>query len=223
MKFTPKISKEEVNEMPVEAFEGEVIVVDDESKVAAAMQYLREQKMVGIDTETRPSFTKGTRYKVALVQISTLDRCYLFRLNKMDYPKELFDFLADSSIKKIGLSLRDDLIGLSRYHRFHPRNFIDLQSIAQDYGILELSLQKMYAIVFGKKISKSQRLTNWECDELTVLQQVYAATDAWACLRMYQQLMNETKLTPKQITLLIAEQIPLIPHTENTDKTENHG
>ena len=208
MKYTPKISKEDVNQMPVEVFEGEIVVVDDELKIADAMQYLRKQTIVGIDTETRPSFTKGIRYKVALVQISTLDRCYLFRLNKMDYPKEMFDFLTDSSVKKIGLSLRDDLTGLNKYHRFNPKNFIDLQAIVQNYGILELSLQKIYAIVFGKKISKSQRLTNWESDELTVPQQVYAATDAWACLRMYQQLMNETKLTPKQITRLIAEQIP---------------
>jgi len=210
MKFKPNISKEDVNQLPVEAFEGEVIVVDDESKVVAAVQYIREQEIVGIDTETRPSFTKGIRYKVALVQISTLDRCYLFRLNKMNYPKEMFDFLADSSIKKIGLSLRDDLIGLSKYHRFHPRNFIDLQSIAQDYGILELSLQKMYAIVFGKKISKSQRLTNWECDELTVPQQIYAATDAWACVRIYQQLQQEKKLTSKEIIQLKASLIPFI-------------
>ena len=210
MKFKPNISKEDVNQLPVEAFEGEVIVVDDESKVVAAVQYIREQEIVGIDTETRPSFTKGIRYKVALVQISTLDRCYLFRLNKMNYPKEMFDFLADSSIKKIGLSLRDDLIGLSKYHRFHPRNFIDLQSIAQDYGILELSLQKMYAIVFGKKISKSQRLTNWECDELTVPQQIYAATDAWACVRIYQQLQQEKKLMSKEIIQLKASLIPFI-------------
>ena len=210
MKFKSNISKEEVNEMPVDVFEGEIIVVDNESKIAGAIQYLREQKVVGIDTETRPSFTKGTRYKVALVQISTFDRCYLFRLNKMDYPKEMFDFLTDSSIKKIGLSLRDDLIGLNRYHRFHPRNFIDLQSIAQDYGILELSLQKMYAIVFGKKISKSQRLTNWECDKLTVPQQIYAATDAWACVRIYQQLQQEKKLTSKEIIQLKASLIPFI-------------
>ena len=193
--------------MPVEAFEGEIFVVDDEQKIVDAMQYLRQQTIVGIDTETRPSFTKGIRYKVALVQISTLDRCYLFRLNKMDYPKEMFDFLTNSSVKKIGLSLRDDLTGLNKHHRFSPQNFIDIQSIAQSYGVLELSLQKIYAIVFGKKISKSQRLTNWDSDELTAPQQVYAATDAWACIRIYQQLMNETKLTPKQITQLIAEQI----------------
>lgn len=201
-----KITKEEVNQLPVIVFEGQITVVDDLSKIFPAIQELRKNKIVGIDTETKPSFTRGTHHKVSLVQIANLEHCFLFRLNKIDFPAALAEFLADESIKKIGLSLRDDLNGLNKHHKFKPANCIDIQTIVQSYGILELGLQKIYAILFGKKISKSQRLTNWENAELTEQQQRYAATDAWASLQIYQQLMTEKKLTKKQLDKILSEQ-----------------
>lgn len=203
--YKAKISKEEVNQMPVVVFGGKITLVDDLSKIYPAIQELRQHDLVGIDTETKPSFTRGMHHKVSLVQISTSDHCYLFRLNKIDFPAALAEFLADSKIKKIGLSLRDDFNGLNKHHRFKPENTVDIQTIARNYGILELGLQKIYAIMFGKKISKSQRLTNWESVELTEPQQRYAATDAWACLHIYQQMMTEKKLTKKQIDKLLLE------------------
>ncbi len=202
-----KITKEEVNLMPVVIFEGKITLVDDLSIVHSTIEELRKSKVVGIDTETKPAFIRGTHHKVSLVQISTLDHCFLFRLNKIDFPTELADFLADDSVRKIGLSLRDDLSGLNKHHNFKPANFVDIQTIAQSYGILELSLQKIYAILFEKKISKSQRLTNWENPELTELQQRYAATDAWASLQIYLQLMKENKLTKKQIDKIVQEKL----------------
>ena len=200
-----KITKEEVNQLPVIVFEGKITLVDDLSKIRPAIEELRKCKIVGIDTETKPSFTRGTHYKVSLVQISTLDHCYLFRLNKIDFPAALAEFLANESVTKIGLSLRDDLIGLNKHHKFKPASCIDIQAIAQSYGILELGLQKIYAILFGKKISKSQRLTNWENVELTEQQQRYAATDAWASLQIYLQLISEKKLSKKQLEKLLLE------------------
>ncbi|MDD4489793.1 MAG: 3'-5' exonuclease domain-containing protein 2 [Paludibacter sp.] len=198
----PKITKEEVNELPIVVFEGEVSVVDREDKVTNAMQVLRQHKLVGIDTETKPSFKKGMLHKVSLLQVSTENICYLFRLNKIAFPKELSDFLSDKSVKKIGLALKDDFNGLNKHHRFKPENIVDLQSIVKNYGIMELGLQKIFAIVFNQKISKSQRLTNWESMELTEQQQRYAATDAWAALMIYKQLMKEKKLTKVEIELL---------------------
>lgn len=198
----PKISKEEVNELPIVIFEGEVKVIDHDDKVSEAIQMLREHNMVGIDTETRPSFKKGLLHKVSLLQISTEDICFLFRLNKIVFPKELGAFLSDKSVKKIGLALKDDFNGLNKHLRFKPENIVDLQSIVKSYGILELGLQKIFAIVFNQKISKSQRLTNWESPELTEQQQRYAATDAWAALLIYKQLMKEKKLTKAEIELL---------------------
>lgn len=199
----PKISKEEVNELPIVIFEGEVKVIDHDDKVSEAIQMLREHNMVGIDTETRPSFKKGLLHKVSLLQISTEDICFLFRLNKIVFPKELGAFLSDKSVKKIGLALKDDFNGLNKHLRFKPENIVDLQSIVKSYGILELGLQKIFAIVFNQKISKSQRLTNWESPELTEQQQRYAATDAWAALMIYKQLMQEKKLTKAEIELIV--------------------
>lgn len=202
-----KITKEEVNLLPVVIFDGKITLVDDLSIIDSAIEELRKSNIVGIDTETKPAFIRGTHHKVSLVQISTLEHCFLFRLNRIDFPIPLAEFLADDSIRKIGLSLRDDLSGLNKHHNFKPANFIDIQSIAQSYGIMELSLQKIYAILFGKKISKSQRLTNWENPELTELQQRYAATDAWASLQIYLQLMKEDKLTKKQIDKMVKEKL----------------
>jgi len=203
--YKPKITKEEVNQMQVAAFDGKITIVDSLSKVQPAIDELRKCKIVGIDTETKPSFTRGTHYKVSLLQISTTDHCYLFRLNKIPFPEELAAFLANDKIRKIGLALHDDFTGLNRHLAFKPANFIDLQSIVKSYGILELGLQKIFAIVFQQKISKSQRLTNWENDVLTEQQQIYAATDAWASLLIYLKLKSEKTLSKKQIEQLMTE------------------
>ena len=139
--------------MPVVGFDGTITLVDDLSKLQAAIDELRRADVVGVDTETKPSFTRGTHHKVSLVQISTTNHCFLFRLNKISFPQELADFLADDKVMKIGLALRDDFNGLIRQRKFKPDNFVDLQSIVKNYGILELGLQKIFAIVFGRKIS----------------------------------------------------------------------
>jgi len=201
--FKTKITKDEVNLMPVVIFEGKITLVDELSKIDPAIEELRRSPVVGLDTETKPSFTRGTHHKVSLVQISTLDHCFLFRLNKTNFPPALADFLSDENVKKIGLSLRDDFSGLNKHHIFKPANFVDIQTIAQSYGIMELSLQKIYAILFGKKISKSQRLSNWESPELSEQQQRYAATDAWASLQIYLQLMTEQKLSKTEIDKMV--------------------
>jgi ribonuclease D len=223
-----KITKEEVNALPVVIFDGEITLVDDLSKVYYAIQELRKNTIVGIDTETKPSFTRGTHHKVSLVQISSLDHCFLFRLNLIDFPAALAEFLSDKDVLKIGLSLRDDLIGLNKRHTFKPAGFIDIQTIAKNYGIMELSLQKIYAILFGSKISKSQRLTNWENAELSEQQLRYAATDAWASLKIYLQLLNEKKLSKNEIDALVQEGIrqqqainqrPEMPEIEKPNQT----
>ena len=203
--FKTKITKEEVNLLPVVIFEGKITIVDDLSKIDPAIEELRRSEVVGLDTETKPSFTRGTHHKVSLVQISTLDHCFLFRLNKTNFPPALADFLSDEKVRKIGLSLRDDFSGLNKHQVFKPANFVDIQTIARSYGIMELSLQKIYAILFEKKISKSQRLSNWESPELTEQQQRYAATDAWASLQIYLQLMNEKMLSQKEIEKMVFE------------------
>lgn len=188
--------------MPVIGFGGEVIIVDALNQVSDAVAYLRAQKVLGVDTESRPSFKRGVRYQTALVQIATEERCYLFRLSQIGMPQELANIFADSTICKVGLAFKDDINGLRRLRNFKPANCVDLQSIAGRWGILDLGLQKMYAICFGRKISKTQQLTNWENAQLTPEQARYASTDAWATLRIYNELMATEPLSEEKAQAL---------------------
>lgn len=186
--YTHTITKEEISLLSIEEFTGRIIVIDTEKDTEKAIQYLMEFPAVGFDTETRPSFKKGLRYKISLMQISTDEACFLFRLNRIDIPEALEKFLTNEKVLKIGLSLRDDFGALRKRTEIKPANFIDLQNIVGQVGIEEASLQKIYAILFDKKISKGQRLSNWEADVLSEAQKKYAALDAWACLKIYNQL-----------------------------------
>lgn len=196
--FKHKIDKETVNNLPLAAFEGETFVINSLDQMPEAMAYLNAQKVVGVDTETRPSFVKGQHYPVALVQIATEERCYLFQVNQIDMPKELADFFANPKICKIGLAFKDDLTAMWRRRNFTPQNCVDVQRMVGQYGILDLGLQKIFAICFGKKISKAQQLTNWENIELTPEQARYASTDAWATLRIYKELKRTKTIPPKE-------------------------
>ena len=192
--------------MPVDAFEGEVIVVDQPEMVAEAVNYLKRQSVLGVDTEARPSFQRGLHYPTALVQIATHERCYLFRLTHVGMPQELADLFADPNILKVGLAFRDDINGLRRRRNFTPANCVDIQSMVAKYGILDLGLQKIYAICFGKKISKAQQLTNWENSHLTPEQARYASTDAWATLLIYEDLIAHEPLATKEVEALKREE-----------------
>lgn len=192
--------------MPVAAFEGEVVVVDQPDQVADAIAYLRTQKIVGVDTEARPSFQRGIHYPTALVQIASHERCYLFRLTHIGMPQELADFFADEAICKVGLAFKDDINGLRRRRNFTPANCIDIQKLVAQYGILDLGLQKLFAICFGKKISKAQQLTNWENSHLTPEQARYASTDAWATLLIYEDLQAHEQLSKQEVEALVREE-----------------
>lgn len=176
--------------MPVVQFPGRVHVIESASAARDAVTFLMKQPYIGFDTETRPSFHKGEVHNVALVQLSTLDECFLFRINIIGFTNHLRQLLEDKNIIKIGLSTKDDFHGLNRLAEFTPGGFIELQNYVRKFDITDMSLQKIYAIIFGGHISKGQRLTNWEARQLTPLQQGYAALDAWACLKIYQHLEN---------------------------------
>jgi len=175
--------------MPKEVFPGQIVVVITIDGLRKALSHLSSFTEIGFDTETRPSFTKDKHYKMSLMQLSTENTCYLIRLNRFKkFPKMLESFLKNKKIRKIGLSLRDDFNGLLDLTKISPNNFIDLQDIVSQFGIEELSLRKIYAILFGKKISKSKQKSNWDVEFLTWPQMRYAALDAWSCLHIYQFL-----------------------------------
>ena len=184
-----KITKAEIAEMPKVQFSGRIFVIYTETDAEKAVEYLRTQHIVGVDTETRPSFKRGMSHKVALLQIATIDTCFLFRLNQIGMPAILQDFLMGDTLK-IGLSLKDDFMMLSRRKEVHAEegNWIELQDYVGRFGIEDRSLQKIFANLFGKKISKAQRLSNWEAESLSDSQINYAATDAWACVEIYNCL-----------------------------------
>ncbi len=184
------IDKATVADMPQVSFHGEITVVDTEEKALTAVEELSKATIVGFDTETRPAFRRGQVNRVALMQISTDDHCFLFRVNRIGITGALRGFIENAGIVKVGLSLRDDFTVMHRSDDFIPASFIDLQKVVGDYHIAELGLQRIYAILFGQRISKHQRLTNWEAGILTPAQQTYAAIDAWACLRIYNYLKS---------------------------------
>ena len=186
--------KQLIATLPKVEFKGKIVVIHSQREVKAAVDYLKRQPIVGVDTETRPSFRRGLVYQVALLQVSTLDICFLFRLNMIGLPAELIQLLESENIQKIGLSLKDDLALLKRRAPFRPQGFLDLQDFVKPMGIEDMSLQKLYANVFGEKISKSAQLTNWENAVLTESQKMYAATDAYTTLRLYLEL-NQLKET----------------------------
>lgn len=200
--FAQHIDKAAIQTLPVTFFEGEVIVVDKPKMVADAAAYLRQHTVLGVDTEARPSFKRGVHYPTALVQIATLERCYLFRLTHVGLPVEIAEIFANPNICKVGLAFKDDITGLRRRRDFKPANCVDLQSMVCKYGIMELGLQKIFAIIFGKKISKSQQLTNWENSHLTPEQARYASTDAWATLSIYLALQKVQPLSKRAVEAL---------------------
>ncbi len=174
--------------MPMAEYHGDIHVVDTAADVRSAVRYLSRNAIVGFDTETRPSFRKGRTHNVALVQLSADDCCFLIRLCKTGFTAPLRDFFENESVVKVGLSVKDDFHGLQRLGEFNPSGFIELQEYVHRFGIVDASLQKIYAIIFGQRISKGQRLTNWEAEELSEAQQHYAALDTLACLEIYHHL-----------------------------------
>lgn len=194
-KLVNRYDKKLIAQLPKILFTGRIIVVQGEGEAAKAVDYLLKQKIIGIDTETKPVFRKGEGMNpVALLQVSTYDTCFLFRLNHIGLTNEIVSLLSDTKVLKVGLSLKDDFMQLRRRRNFTPGCYKELQSMVLEMGIEDQSLQKIYANVFGYRISKTQQLSNWEAPVLTEAQKRYAATDAWTCIQLYEELtrLDET-------------------------------
>ncbi len=185
-----KYDKSKISSLPIAAFEGRIIVIITAGEAERAVDYLLSQPLLGVDTETRPSFRKGVTHKVALLQVATETDCFLFRLNRIGMSKAIIRLLEDTTVPKVGLSWHDDILSLKRREAFNPGLFVDIQDLVGKVGIEDLSLQKLYANLFGMRIRKREQLSNWEHDVLTDQQKLYAATDAWACIRLYKELQR---------------------------------
>ena len=193
--FKISISAEEIEALELRSFPGKIIVVDDEGPAfREGIRYLKRQKVLGFDTETRPSFdARRGQYGTALLQLSGPSQAYLFRLKKLGMPPALCKILADPGIVKVGAATGGDIHGLQSLHGFKAQSFVDLQQIAWQYGIRDMAVKKLTAIILGFKISKAQQLSNWEAETLSAPQQLYAATDAWVCREMFLKLSRSER------------------------------
>lgn len=183
-----KYDKNQIQTLPCVHFKGRIIVIFTEKEADKAVDYLMKQSVLGFDTETRPTFKKGQSHQVALLQVATHDTCFLFRLNKIGMTDSVVRLLEDQTITKVGLSLQDDMRMLNQRRAFTPGTFVELQKEVKDIGIEDNSLQKIFANLFAGKIAKGQQLSNWEAEILTEAQQRYAATDAWACIKIHEEV-----------------------------------
>ena len=202
-----KFDKATINALPLVEYPHKINVILNEYEAERAVEYLLTCDILGVDTETKPAFRRGQNHKVALLQVATRDQCFLFRLNHLGMPQSLIKLLSNRMVPMVGLSWHDDIISLHRRAEFTPGWFIDIQDIIGNLGIEDKSLQKLYANLFGEKISKRQRLTNWEADVLTDKQKEYAAIDAWACINLYDEIMR--LMATKDYDLVkVAEEAP---------------
>ena len=190
MRFKKSITNDEIQKMPRKEFTGNIFLIDTFKKLDIALPLLYEHTVLGFDTETKPAFKKGVENTTALLQLATADQAFLFRLNHIGLPDALIEILTRESVLKIGLAIRDDLRDLKKITSFEPRGFIDIQNIARDMAIENTGLKKLAGIVLNKRISKSQRMSNWENNILSPAQLKYAATDAWICYKLYDELIG---------------------------------
>ncbi len=186
--FQKSITKEEINDLPLEAFEGEIVIIDSNEGLEEAVEYLKQFPVLGFDTETKPSFTKGNVNPVALLQLSSFEKSFLFRLNRIGLPFPIIDLLSDPEIIKVGAAIKDDIRGLQDITDFDGNSFLELQQYVSSFGIENFSLKKLAAIVLKIRISKRQQVSNWEAAELSPGQLRYAATDSWVSLEIYEAL-----------------------------------
>jgi ribonuclease D len=184
-----EIDKTEVNNLPLGKFEGEIIIVDTALKIAEAIENIENENIIGVDTETKPTFKKGALNKTALVQIATGKKVYLFRLNKMGLPYSLVRIFENPEIQKIGIAVLQDMKELSdQFREFQYHNVTDLNILCKNLNFQNIGARNLTAMILGFRISKRQQTSNWEALQLSEGQLRYAATDAWIAREVYLKL-----------------------------------
>jgi len=189
--FATTISNEEINELELDKFEGDLHLIETKESLNEALKKLTKESVVGFDTESKPAFTKGEYNHVSLIQIATEQEAYLIRVNKTGITNQFVNFLESDSIIKVGVALRDDLIDMRKLREHSPAGFVELNQLVKEIGIESNGLRKLTAIILGFRISKGAQVSNWENDTLTEKQMHYAATDAWVCIEMYNKLVRQ--------------------------------
>ena len=182
------ITHEEINELPLGAFEGDIELVDNAKHLVKVFEEINHHRIVGFDTETKPVFVRGHQNKVALMQIALSKKVFLIRINHTGLQPEVIRFLENDHILKAGVALRDDIKALQRLKRFEPKDVIELADLAKKAGLEIERVKKLTELLLGFRISKSVQTSNWEAATLNEKQISYAATDAWVCLEIFKKL-----------------------------------
>lgn len=183
-----KITKEEISKLPLRAFDGNIVVITDKEHAIDISNKLLKEKVLGFDTEAKPSFKKGEINNVCMIQLSTGSEAYIFRVHLFDIPKELTNIFESPDIIKVGAAIRDDIKDLQKLKPFTPNAFVEIQDSAKEVGSQNFGLKSMAALFLKFRISKSAKLTNWENKTLTQQQLTYAATDAWVGLKLHEAI-----------------------------------
>jgi ribonuclease D len=190
VEYMPNITAEQIHQLELRSFGGRIALIDNMHDFRRMIKLFDDSPLLGFDTETKPSFRKGKKNKVSLVQLANSDTACLFRINRIGLPDELKKVMARADILKAGVAIHDDLRFLGNIARIQPDGFVDLQKFVKQFGIESAGLKKLTAIILGFRISKSQQVTDWEAERLSEAQQLYAATDAWVCHEIYKKLVN---------------------------------
>lgn len=214
-----KFDKKKIGQLPRVLFSGRIITIISEGEAERAVDYLMKADILGFDTETKPIFKRGRQNKVALLQVSTEDTCFLFRLNRIGLCPAIVRLLETTDMIKVGLSWHDDVLSLHKRGDFKAQGFFELQDHMKELGIEDMSLAKLYANLFGEKISKREQLSNWEADVLLDKQKLYAATDAWACIMLYKEYLR-LKETKDYELIVVPEPEPVVRTNENVEQTD---
>lgn len=188
MIFPLSISKEEVMQRPLKSYEGKVIIATDLENTKEALKEIERHKVVGFDTEAKPTFQKGQIRNISLIQVATENKVYLLRTHVIGVSDALHNFLQNPNITKVGIGLLDDFNLLNRLRTFEPQGFLDLNSTFQELGAQNIGARNLAAMVLDIRISKSAQTSNWETETLSEKQIRYAATDAWICLELHKKL-----------------------------------
>ena len=195
--YSSNITNDEINELELIQFEGEIKIITSLEEQEIASEELKKEKIIGFDTETRPSFKKGVKYPVSLLQLSTLKKAFLIRLTDSSISKGIKDVLSSAKIGKVGVAIEDDIKELKRNTPFVEKGFIRLEQEVKKVGIESNGLKKICGIVLKRRISKGAQVSNWEAEELTEKQIIYAATDAWISLKLLLEIQKNIPKTSK--------------------------
>ena len=188
MNYPESISKEELQGLPLLTFQGKIHLIEDNATAKQCIKSLSKAAVLGFDTEKKPTFHKGSYHPTALVQLSTHEEAFLFRINKIGIPAGLISIFEDQKIKKVGVSIRDDVQELQKVTEFKPGGFVELLDITQSIGIKKSGVRNLSGIFLRQRVSKNQQTSNWENEILTKAQQLYAAADAWVPYTIYTML-----------------------------------